>query len=269
MSPVAWYPLIHWRVCFSVSGAVTIAAGTLNLAGVVTYWLADTSDEFADTTQLVDLSLGVLVQALRGGVVDYIDAGRVVIRVNDDEATAGEVGVDIYNLIKYTRSNQNTNINQRPIVKVGDRVANLLLDLGLGLRLERAQDADRLLDRGLLDLHLMEAAPEGVVLLDEVLGTHPRRPSFRSALFSEGSPVRTPLSITSALVRATALLVVARLARLLGLDRLRPRLRLGHGFDYAAMEAEIRDGVQLLSHQVFSTRTISASVMTPFMRTSR
>jgi DNA-directed RNA polymerase subunit beta len=50
-------------------------------------------------------------------VVDYIDAGRVVIRVNDDEAQAGEVGVDIYNLIKYTRSNQNTNINQRPIVR--------------------------------------------------------------------------------------------------------------------------------------------------------
>jgi DNA-directed RNA polymerase subunit beta len=50
-------------------------------------------------------------------MVDYVDAGRVVIRVNDDEAQAGEVGVDIYNLIKYTRSNQNTNINQRPIVK--------------------------------------------------------------------------------------------------------------------------------------------------------
>ena len=46
----------------------------------------------------------------------------MVIRVNDDEAAAGEVGVDIYNLIKYTRSNQNTNINQRPIVQVGDRV---------------------------------------------------------------------------------------------------------------------------------------------------
>ena len=45
-----------------------------------------------------------------------------MIRVNDDEAVAGEVGVDIYNLIKYTRSNQNTNINQRPIVKVGDKV---------------------------------------------------------------------------------------------------------------------------------------------------
>ena len=71
----------------------------------------------------VAVDSGTTVQALRGGVVDYIDAGRIVIRVNDDEAAAGEVGVDIYNLIKYTRSNQNTNINQRPIVKVGDRVA--------------------------------------------------------------------------------------------------------------------------------------------------
>jgi DNA-directed RNA polymerase subunit beta len=61
--------------------------------------------------------------ATRGGVVDYADANRIVIRVNDDETAAGEVGVDIYNLIKYTRSNQNTNINQRPIVKVGDRIA--------------------------------------------------------------------------------------------------------------------------------------------------
>jgi DNA-directed RNA polymerase subunit beta len=71
----------------------------------------------------VAVDSGTTVQALRGGVVDYVDAGRIVIRVNDDEAAAGEVGVDIYNLIKYTRSNQNTNINQRPIVKVGDRVA--------------------------------------------------------------------------------------------------------------------------------------------------
>jgi DNA-directed RNA polymerase subunit beta len=71
----------------------------------------------------VAVDSGTTVQALRGGLVDYIDAGRIVIRVNDDEAQAGEVGVDIYNLIKYTRSNQNTNINQRPIVKVGDRVA--------------------------------------------------------------------------------------------------------------------------------------------------
>ena len=66
---------------------------------------------------------GTVVTALRGGLVDYVDANRVVIRVNDDEAAAGEVGVDIYNLIKYTRSNQNTNINQRPIVRKGDRVA--------------------------------------------------------------------------------------------------------------------------------------------------
>ncbi|MCY0388270.1 DNA-directed RNA polymerase subunit beta [Robbsia sp. Bb-Pol-6] len=71
----------------------------------------------------VAVDSGTTVQATRGGHVDYVDAGRIVIRVNDDEAVAGEVGVDIYNLIKYTRSNQNTNINQRPIVKVGDRVA--------------------------------------------------------------------------------------------------------------------------------------------------
>jgi hypothetical protein len=51
------------------------------LAGVVTYWLADTSDEFADTTQLVDLSLGVLVQALRGGLVNRVlQLGGFVLR---------------------------------------------------------------------------------------------------------------------------------------------------------------------------------------------
>jgi DNA-directed RNA polymerase subunit beta len=61
--------------------------------------------------------------ATRGGIVDYVDATRVVIRVNDAEAQAGEVGVDIYNLIKYQRSNQNTNIHQRPIVKKGDKLS--------------------------------------------------------------------------------------------------------------------------------------------------
>ena len=64
---------------------------------------------------------GTVVTATRGGVVDYVDATRIVVRVNDDEAQAGEVGVDIYNLIKYQRSNQNTNIHQRPIVKRGDK----------------------------------------------------------------------------------------------------------------------------------------------------
>ncbi len=66
---------------------------------------------------------GTVVTATRGGIVDYVDATRVVIRVNDAEAHAGEVGVDIYNLIKYQRSNQNTNIHQRPIVKRGDKLA--------------------------------------------------------------------------------------------------------------------------------------------------
>jgi DNA-directed RNA polymerase subunit beta len=66
---------------------------------------------------------GTVVAARRGGVVDYVDTNRIVIRVNDAETVAGEVGVDIYNLIKYQRSNQNTNIHQRPIVKRGDRVA--------------------------------------------------------------------------------------------------------------------------------------------------
>ena len=65
---------------------------------------------------------GTVVTARRGGVVEYVDATRIVIRVNDAEAVAGEVGVDIYNLIKYQRSNQNTNISQRPIVKRGDKL---------------------------------------------------------------------------------------------------------------------------------------------------
>jgi DNA-directed RNA polymerase subunit beta len=71
----------------------------------------------------VAVDSGTAVQALRGGVVDYVDANRIVVRVNDDETVPGEVGVDIYNLVKYTRSNQNTNINQRPVVKSGDIIA--------------------------------------------------------------------------------------------------------------------------------------------------
>ena len=65
---------------------------------------------------------GTTVQAKRGGVVDYVDSQRIVIKVNDKEATQGEVGVDIYNLTKYTRSNQNTNINQKPLVKIGNKI---------------------------------------------------------------------------------------------------------------------------------------------------
>ncbi len=66
---------------------------------------------------------GVTVIARRGGIVDQIDAGRVVVKANEVEVGENDAGVDIYSLIKYTRSNQNTCINQRPLVQVGDRVA--------------------------------------------------------------------------------------------------------------------------------------------------
>ncbi|MCP4594914.1 DNA-directed RNA polymerase subunit beta [Neptuniibacter sp.] len=65
---------------------------------------------------------GVCVVARRGGLIESVDASRIVVRVNDDEVTAGDAGVDIYNLTKYTRSNQNTCINQRSIVNPGDIV---------------------------------------------------------------------------------------------------------------------------------------------------
>jgi len=73
--------------------------------------------------RVVAVDSGVTVVAKRGGAVDSVDAQRIVVRVNDDETEAGEPGVDIYNLTKYTRSNQNTCINQRPLVKVGDMVS--------------------------------------------------------------------------------------------------------------------------------------------------
>ncbi len=71
----------------------------------------------------VAVDSGVTVVARRGGIVDSVDASRIVVRVNDDETDAYESGVDIYNLTKYTRSNQNTCINQRPLVKGGDQIA--------------------------------------------------------------------------------------------------------------------------------------------------
>ena len=66
---------------------------------------------------------GVCVIARRGGVVDSVDAARIVVRVDDEEMTASEAGVDIYNLVKFTRSNQNTCINQRPLVRKGDKIS--------------------------------------------------------------------------------------------------------------------------------------------------
>ena len=70
----------------------------------------------------VAIDSGVTVISERGGLVDSVDASRIVVRVNDAEVVAGEPGVDIYNLTKYTRSNQNTCINQKPLVRPGDQV---------------------------------------------------------------------------------------------------------------------------------------------------
>ena len=66
---------------------------------------------------------GVCVIAKRGGVIDSVDASRIVVRVADAETEAGDAGVDIYTLTKFTRSNQNTCINQRPLVKPGDVIS--------------------------------------------------------------------------------------------------------------------------------------------------
>jgi DNA-directed RNA polymerase subunit beta len=66
---------------------------------------------------------GVCVVAFRGGIIESVDAARIIVRVRDDETDAGEAGVDIYNLTKYTRSNQNTCISQKPLVKGGDKIS--------------------------------------------------------------------------------------------------------------------------------------------------
>jgi DNA-directed RNA polymerase subunit beta len=71
--------------------------------------------------RIVAKDSGVTIVARRGGVIEYVDAGRIVIRANEDEAGTGR-GVDIYKLIKFQRSNQNTCINQKPLVKTGDVV---------------------------------------------------------------------------------------------------------------------------------------------------
>ena len=73
--------------------------------------------------RLVARDSGSCVTAARGGTIESIDASRIVVRVNEKEIQAGDSGVDIYNLIKYTRSNQNTCINQRPIVSIGDKIS--------------------------------------------------------------------------------------------------------------------------------------------------
>ena len=73
--------------------------------------------------RIVAKDSGVTVVAARGGSIEAVDAARIVVRVNDTETETGAPGVDIYNLTKYTRSNQNTCINQKPLVKPGDIVS--------------------------------------------------------------------------------------------------------------------------------------------------
>ena len=72
--------------------------------------------------KVVAVDSGVTAVAKRGGVVTYVDASRIVVKVNENEMHAGEAGIDIYNLTKYTRSNQNTCINQRPVCRMGEPV---------------------------------------------------------------------------------------------------------------------------------------------------
>jgi DNA-directed RNA polymerase subunit beta len=65
---------------------------------------------------------GVSVVARHNGVVESVDASRIVVKIDDNEYDESGTGVDIYNLIKFARSNQNTCMNQRPVVKTGDKV---------------------------------------------------------------------------------------------------------------------------------------------------
>ncbi|WP_050937727.1 DNA-directed RNA polymerase subunit beta [Vibrio harveyi] len=71
----------------------------------------------------VAVDSGVTAVAKRGGVIQSVDASRIVVKVNEEELVPGEAGIDIYNLTKYTRSNQNTCINQRPCVMPGEPVS--------------------------------------------------------------------------------------------------------------------------------------------------
>ncbi|MDE5284644.1 MAG: DNA-directed RNA polymerase subunit beta, partial [Candidatus Blochmannia sp. A2] len=70
----------------------------------------------------VAVDSGVTAVAKRGGIIQYVDASRIVIKINEKEMHSEEAGIDIYNLTKYTRSNQNTCINQKPCIKLGEKV---------------------------------------------------------------------------------------------------------------------------------------------------
>ena len=143
---------------------------------------------------------GVTVIARRGGVVDSVDASRIVVRVADDEAEAGEAGVNIYNLTKYQRSNQNTCINQRPLVRTGDVIAtgDVLADgpstdlgeLALGQeRARRVHAVERLQLRG-LHPHLRAGGPGGPLHHHPHRGARVRRPRHQAR--GRGDHLRHP-----------------------------------------------------------------------------
>lgn len=70
----------------------------------------------------VAVDSGVTIVAKRSGIVQYVDASRIIIKVHENETYLGEAGIDIYNLTKYTRSNQNTCINQKPCVQLNEKI---------------------------------------------------------------------------------------------------------------------------------------------------
>jgi len=70
--------------------------------------------------RIVAIDSGVTVIAKRGGKIHYVDASKIIVKVNKDEIKSNDTGIDIYNLIKYKRSNQNTCINQNPCVYLND-----------------------------------------------------------------------------------------------------------------------------------------------------
>ena len=72
--------------------------------------------------RIVSHDSGSAVVARHDGIVENVDAGRIVVKIDDHEVDETGTGVDIYNLIKFIRSNQNTCLNQKPIVKVGDKI---------------------------------------------------------------------------------------------------------------------------------------------------
>ncbi|WP_339044831.1 DNA-directed RNA polymerase subunit beta [Candidatus Zinderia endosymbiont of Aphrophora alni] len=72
--------------------------------------------------KIVISNSGDVIRSLRGGKIIFVDSNKIVISVNEDEIMSNDLGIDVYNLVKYSRTNQDTNVNQKIIVNVGDLV---------------------------------------------------------------------------------------------------------------------------------------------------